>query len=456
MSNYLDTVASFVADTTFGALPPPAVERTRRVIADSVAAMVAGAAEPEVIALTKRLVPVPGGAASVIGAGIRTEPGKAALLNGTAGTFLEQDEGNQFSRGHPGIHCVPAALAWGEAHGSSGADVLTAIALGYEIGARIGISASILPTMHPHGTWGTVGAAVTVAKLAGADAAAVRETINVASTLGLATSRQTMLQGGTVRNSFAGISGQMGLLAWDMVESGFTGEADGLGTIWGTVVSTAWRPQEMTRELGSRWEIARNYFKRHACCRYNHGALDALAMIVGQRPQGLAPEDVAKVRVETYSLAAQLSDRSPKNTLAGKFSLPFSVATTLINASSGVMSFTWDKIRDARIQAFADKVEVVEDPALTALMPDYRPARVIVELVDGTVLTAETKTNRGDTEDPYDDAELDRKFFELTGRVWPEATARPVYEGCFAIDTLADVNALTARFAVEPLMQAGE
>lgn len=456
MADYLDRVASFVADTSYADLPAPAVERARRVIADSVAAIVAGAAEPEVVALTKRLVPTPGGSASVIGAGIRTEPGKAALLNGTAGTFLEQDEGNQFSRGHPGIHVVPAALAWGEAQGSSGADILTAIVLGYEIGARIGISASILPTMHPHGTWGTVGAAVTVAKLAGADAATVREAVNVASTLGLATSRQTMLQGGTVRNSFAGVSGQMGLLAWDMVQSGFTGEADGLATVWGTVSSTEWRPEEMTSELGSRWEVARNYFKRHACCRYNHGALDALAMVVAQRPGGIAPDEVAKVRVETYSLAAQLSDRSPKNTLAGKFSLPFSIATTLVNGSSGVMSFTWDQIRSEAVQAFADKVEVVEDPALTALMPDFRPARVTVELLDGTVLTAETKTNRGDTEDPYDDAELDRKFFELTGRVWPETTAQQVYEGCFAIDAVDDVNAFTARFDTPPLAAAGE
>ena len=83
MPNYLDTVASFVADTTYADLPSAAVERARRVIADSVAAIVAGAAEPEVIAFTRRLVPEPGGTASVIGAGIRTEPAKAALLNGT-------------------------------------------------------------------------------------------------------------------------------------------------------------------------------------------------------------------------------------------------------------------------------------------------------------------------------------------------------------------------------------
>lgn len=456
MSDYLDAVSGFVSRIRFEDLPAAAVDRARRVTADSLAAIGAGSREPEVMALTGRTVPRPGGESSVVGAGIRTDPARAALLNGTAGTFLELDEGNQFSRGHPGIHVLPAALAWSEAHGLGGRDLLTALVLGYEIGARIGIAAKILPTMHPHGTWGTVGAAVAVARLAGADAATVRETINVASTLGLATSRQTMLQGGTVRNSFAGMSGQLGIQAWQMVESGFTGEHDGLATIWGTVISTEWRPEEMTRELGSRWEIARNYFKRHACCRYNHATLDALDMIRAGRPDGLEPDAVARVRVETYSLAAQLQDRSPRNTLAGKFSVPFAVATTLINRSSGVESFTWDKIRDPAIQALADRVEVVEDPALTALMPEFRPARVRVELTDGSVLEAETKTNRGDTEDPYSDADLDAKYADLAARVWPDAVAKALYDGCFALETLADVNALTRLLDGAALAEAGE
>ena len=34
-------------------------------------------------------------------------------------------------------------------------------ALGYEVGARIGIASKLRPTMHPHGTWGTVGTART-------------------------------------------------------------------------------------------------------------------------------------------------------------------------------------------------------------------------------------------------------------------------------------------------------
>ena len=447
MADYLDQVSEFVANTGFDDLPSAAVDRARRVIADTIAAIAAGSAEPEVTALTARMI-TQAGRSSVIGAGQSAPPATAAFLNGTSGTFLELDEGNQFSRGHPGIHALPSALAVAEDCRSSGKDFLTAIVLGYEIGARIGIAAKILPTMHTHGTWGTVGAAVAVAKLMGANAHQVRELINIASTLGLATSRQTMLQGGTVRNSFAGFSGQIGLMAWDMLESGFTGEADGLSTIWGNVISTDWRAEEMTNELGTRYEIARNYFKRHACCRYNHGTLDAMTMI-NEENGGLRAEDIESIRVDTYSLAAELSDKTPKNTLAGKFSVPFAVASTLINQSSGVESFTWEKVRDPNIQAFADKVEVFEDPAFTAMMPDFRPSRVTVRLYDGTELSAEATTNRGDTEDPYDDDELDRKYTELSGRVWNTTVVNSVYDHCFSVDRLTDINELTKHFSAD-------
>ena len=445
MSEYLNEVSAFVADTNYADLPSAAIDRGRRVIADTIAAIACGSAEPEVLALVGRMVKS-NGPSSIIGTGKSSDPGTTAFLNGTAGTFLELDEGNQFSRGHPGIHALPSALAVAEQIGAQGQTFLTAIILGYEIGARIGIGANILPTMHPHGTWGTVGSAIAVAKLNNAPANKIREVINVSSTLGLATSRQTMLQGGTVRNSFAGISGQMGVLVWHMVESGFTGEVDGLSTIWGGVSSTDWKPDEMTKDLGIRYEIARNYFKRHACCRYNHGTLDALAMIEKEIGK-LSVDTIDNILVETYSLAAELSDPSPKNTLAGKFSVPFAVASTLINRSSGVASFTWDMIRDPAIQAFSDRVKVIENPRLTAMMPNFRPSLVTVELKDGRRFSAEARTNRGDTEDPYNDDELDLKYFELTARVWSDNVSQRIYDCCFNIDQLEDIKLLTGHFA---------
>ena len=188
------------------------VERTKLVLLDCIGAIAAGMQEPEMRNLVARLAEreAGDGQVPVIGAGRRMSALLASLLNGTAGTMLELDEGNQYARGHPGIHVVPAASPRANASRYPAETSCLAVALGYEIGARVGIASKLRVTMHPHGTWGTVGAALAAAKLNGAEADTVIETINVASTLGLATSRRTMLEGGTVRNTYAGFSNQLG------------------------------------------------------------------------------------------------------------------------------------------------------------------------------------------------------------------------------------------------------
>ena len=171
MSNYLDHIAEFICNCQFDHLPPEIINRACEVTADTLAAIASGAQEEEVKVLSERiLADNDQGNSTIIGSGERTEPSKAALINGTAGTFLELDEGNQFGRGHPGIHVIPAALAIAEEKGLSGRDYITALVLGYEIGTRIGIACKLRMSMHPHGTWGSVGAAVAVGKLSGYDA----------------------------------------------------------------------------------------------------------------------------------------------------------------------------------------------------------------------------------------------------------------------------------------------
>lgn len=447
MADYIDQIASYIYQCRFDDLPSDIVQRTKEMVADSLAVIAAGAQEAEVKALTARLV-VPGapGVSTLLGAGLRTEPLKAGLINGTAGTFLEMDEGNRFTRGHPGIHIVPAALAVAEQMNISGRDFLRALVLGYEIAARIGIAAKIRPSMHPHGTWGTVGAAAAVGKLMGYREPAIKQIINVSSSLCLATSRRTALEGGTVRNVYAGVSGYMGILAHELVQSGFTGEADGLQTIFGSVISETFNPDEMIKDLGSRFEIRRNYFKRHACCRYNHGALDALGDIISKRPGGmLRPDEVAKVEVKTYSLAARLRDQNPQNSLAAKFSIPFAIATFIFHGSSAVDSFKAQAVNNFSIKALAQRVTVLEAPEFTAMLPNHRPSKVRVILTNGTVLEGESLVNKGDTEDPYSPEELKTKYFELTEGIWDHELAEAIHTDVMALEKLESINQMTKR-----------
>jgi 2-methylcitrate dehydratase PrpD len=268
----------------------------------------------------------------------------------------------------------------------------------------------------------------------------------MAASLGLATSRKTMLEGGTVRNTYAGVANMLGLTVWDLARSGFAGERDGVGTVFGHVSATDFRPEEMTAELGTRWEIARNYFKRHAACRYTHGALDALAAIL-MRTGKLQPDQVRAIEVHTYVWAAQLDSPLAPNMLAAKFSIPFALATAIAHGGATVAAFRAPARDDPAVQALAHRVTVDEDPALTAQLPGLRPARLRVTLADGSTHAAEVTTNRGDTEDPYTEAEVRAKFRDLADPVYGAARAQAIEEAVMTLGPHREAAALTGLLA---------
>jgi 2-methylcitrate dehydratase PrpD len=419
----LDQLSHFASHLHYADLPPQVQAHTGWVLADTLASIVAGSAEPEMQRLNAAMGF--GSGATLIGAGRQVHAEAAALLNGTAGTFLEMDEGNRFSRGHPAIHVLPAALALSEMQGVDAERFLSALVVGYEVGSRIGAASQLRGAMHPHGTWGTIGAAAACARVLGSAPSSMKETINVSSSMTTATSKRTMLEGGLVRNVYAGLSNRNGVLASQLVACGFTGERDGLSSLFGEIISEKFDVIILLRDLGSDWHLMHNYFKLHSCCRYNHGTLDALDTMAAQNPLPAA-DRIARIQVTTYHLAAELNDPAPRNTLAAKFSVPFAVATRIVHQSSALSSFTWEAVRDPRVLALAQKVDVSEDPDMSRRLPNERPARVVITDIDGRQWTGEAGVNRGDDASPYSEEELTHKFLDLTGRVWTEDHAKQV------------------------------
>ncbi len=173
------------------------------------------------------------GPSLVFGKKMKVQPPFAALIHGSAGTWLELDEGNRFAMGHPGIHVVPAAMAMGEALKASGKEFLTALVLGYEVAARLGGASKLRSGVQPHGTWGTPGAAVAGGKLLGFKAEDFQSIINLSAGFSIASTMQSAFEGATIRNLYAGLSGYLGLLALECYRSGFTGEKNGLRTVYG-------------------------------------------------------------------------------------------------------------------------------------------------------------------------------------------------------------------------------
>ena len=446
--DYLEELARFACTAKLEDLSHRALERTRWVIADSLPVIAAGMQQPEMQAFVqKHLAAGGGGLAWVLGTRRRATPFSAALLNGTAGTWLELDEGNLRAKGHPGIQVVPAAVALAQEMGSPGAEVVMAVALGYEISSRISRAAKIRLTVHPHGTWGVLGAAIAAGRLKKFDAAKMLELLNVASTMGMATSRQTLLDGATVRNIFTGHAGFMGLLASRLVESGFTGEVDSPSSVYGKVLGDDFVPSKVTEGLGREWMVADGYFKLHPTGRYVHSAIDALEDLLSRVPGGrLEPASIVRIEARTYKLAAMLAELRVTSSFGARFSVPFALATILHHGGSGLPQFEQAAVDNEAIQSLAARVDLQEDKKYTARYPEEQLCDLKITLTDGKVLEGQCLIMKGEPANPHQGAELEAKFMQLGVPVWGEETARGLLEGCLRLETLPDFGTFADGF----------
>ncbi len=443
---YLEELARFACRTRLADLGAPVLERTRWVIADSLPVIATGMQQAEMQALAARqLSGTTSGAAWVLGLRRRAGALDAALLNGTAGTWLELNEGNLFAKGHPGIQVVPAAVALAQESGASGEALLMAVATGYEVCARISRAAQVKIAVHPHGTWGVLGAAVAAGRLRGFDERRMLELINVATTLGLATSRQTLLDGATVRNIFTGHSGHMGLMAARLVECGFTGESDSPATIYGKVLSDAFDPAVVTRDLGREWLLAQGYFKLHPTGRYVHSVIDALEDLLakGRRP---AVGEIVRIEVKAYRLAAMLSEKRVTSSFGARFSVPFALATILYHGASGLEPFEQAAVDNETIQSLAARVEVQEDEQYTARYPAEQRCDLRIVLAGGETLEGRCTVTKGEPARPHSPAELEKKFVQLGVPIWGEAVTRRLLDGCMKLEQIGDFGKFAQAF----------
>jgi 2-methylcitrate dehydratase PrpD len=439
--DYLDRLAAWAATTPLDALPPAVRERACLVIADSLGVTAHGMQAPEMREFVVRhLADGRPGRASVIGAGRRADPASAALLNGTAGTWIDMNEGNLYARGHPGIQVVPLAWALAEQDGRPGRDLLAAFVVGYEVSARIKRASATRLAVHPHGTFGTIGAAVALARLLGYDTAATRQIINVSATLGVAASRRALATGATVRNVYTGLSGSMGWLAHTLVQSGFTGEPDAVASVYGAIYADRFDPEAAVDGLGEEFLLPRGFIKVHACGRYIHGALDCVETLMARCP--LSPESIHAIRVRTYAMAASLGHADVRSEFGARFSLPFAVASLLCHRQSGLANYGAAAVADAQIQALARRVEVVEDPDFTRAFPERQPTEVAVVLADGTKMLERTDFHRGEAEHPHPPDAVRRKFLDLAAPVWSVERAEALYDRVLDLERVPDVAAL--------------
>ncbi|HEU0060477.1 MAG TPA: MmgE/PrpD family protein [Hyphomicrobiaceae bacterium] len=414
-------LCAWAATTSLAAVPAQARQRASLVLSDDIAAMVAAATEPEVVAIQAELVRGSGAPAATLLArtAVRVDRHTAAAGNGLAISWSELDEGYRLVACHAGAYIIPALIAEAEATGARTADVIASLAIAYEVTARIAHAFPSEPLrVHPHGAFAPLGAAAGVARLRGYSAKDLAAALSSAMSMSHAGPYSHAPAGALARNAWTATGAWAGYRAADWAPLGIGGLPETIFDVMATCYGHDCLPDRLSAGLGSSWAINSGYHKMIACCQYAHSAVEATLRLRAELPALKDAANIAAIVVATHPMGETLATAEPETVLAGKFSMLHAVATTAVHGSGGARAFTRASLSDPQVAALRSRIRLVPHEDLKP-WPKDRPARVEVTLTDGSRRAVSIDSARGGPDDPFSEAELRDKIAALTGELYP-------------------------------------
>jgi 2-methylcitrate dehydratase PrpD len=433
-------LADYVARALDRELPASALARTKLHVLDTIAAMVSGSRlKPGELAT--RYVDSLGGKpqAMVIGTGVVTSAVNAALANAMAAHADETDDTNPVGPFHAGCGAVSAALATAELTDRTGNDVLRAVALGYDIGARLVISLGGARRHSPSCLTTTFAAAAASAAMLRLDPRQVRHVFSYAG-------QQASGIGYWDRDldhiekafDFGGMGARNGVMAATMVAMGFTGVEDpfsGSENVF-TALADAPKPQELVAELGMRFEVFNTTIKKWSVGSPLQSVLDSVTALL--EDPAVRAGNIKRIAVDVPTESLRIVDNSTIPDLC----LQHLVALMIVDGGATFASVhDVARMHDPRVLAVRKLVEVVPSADLQAALP-RRQAIVRIETGDGRTLSHRTYVVRGTARNPMDAKEVEAKALDLMAPVLGVARANELIGVIAEFDRAGPVSGL--------------
>lgn len=436
-------LAQYITSTTYEDLPSDVVSFTSLCILDYFGSALAGADKRPVQMIDELVKEMGGAEQATVVAGGKTSVINAAFANGAASHIVELDDVHKGSILHAATVVIPAALAVAEWKKLSGKDLITAVAIGYEVAFRVGeaVTPSHYYYFHNTATCGTFGSVAAAAKLLNLSE---EETIHALGSAGTQAAGfwEFIEDGAMSKQLHPGKAAMNGVISALLAAKGFTGAKKILEGNRGffKAMSDEYDESKVTNRLGEEFKILENSFKIHASCRHTHNAMDLMVELAKEKPLKL--EDIDNIKVRTYQIAINITDNDePTTQYASKFSLQFCTALALLKGRGGLDDFNEDTLWDEDIRTLMKRVEVVVDPEIDGAYPEKWGAIVEVRLKNGETITKETDYPKGDPENPVTADDLVNKFMDLAKRL-PERERKAFADKVLDLHKIETVNEL--------------
>jgi 2-methylcitrate dehydratase PrpD len=437
-------LARYMAQARERNLAPHVEREARHRILDTLAAMVSGAhLKPGEMAI--RYARAQGGTAEaiVLTTDIVTSAVNAALVNGMFAHADETDDFEPVTKAHPGSAVVPAALAMAEREGRSGAELLAAVTLGYDVCCRflLALGPDRVRASHrsAEGTSSTMGAVAAAASLARLDEKGMRYALSYAA-------QQVSGVWSWVRDAehvekafdFSGMGARNGVTAAIMVQLGFTGVWDVLDGEHNALqaLSAEPKPEEMVAGLGSRFFVTETAIKPFSVGYPIQAPLDAFLKL--RREHGLNEGNVQSIVVRLPEDGARVvNDRSMPDVNCQHI-----IALALV---AGGVSFedshSYERMADPTVRAVKERVQLIADRELMDPAAP-RSGRVEVKLRDGRTVSHFTRHAPGTKENPMDTQSVNEKARHLMAPVLGDERTAEVIRHVNSLEELDDMRAL--------------
>jgi 2-methylcitrate dehydratase PrpD len=470
--NYAGLWGDFIAATEFEDLPPDVVHRMKRSLLDMLGCAVIGSRFEPSRVLSSYLKRTGGtGEATVIPDGTRTSSFNAAFANGTHVHAPELAESFTRATMHCGNAVPPAAIAEAEKQAASGRELITAMAVGYEVAIRTGLSVRMQPDSptfaakdenrptgplgpnyiaHPVSTFGLYGAVAAAARILRLDAAQTAQALTLSTSLTPTIGRGgAYWEGAMAKDLYQGLSNAMGVMSAELAALGMTGGKDVTAHLKSLVAD--YEPSLLDRGLGSEWLISSGglHFKLHMTSGMTQPAADALLDALAKR--AVRPEEVERIDVLVPERAnRQSAVQHPPSVVAATISIPYVVSAVITYQEEVKLDphftelYTQAKFDDPRRRELAGRVFAQGSEEYNRGFEQEWPMKfgshVDIRLKSGETVSGEAEI--WSVSANLSDEQLQDKFRDVAGRVLPRDQVERVIDKVYSIDGRTTVDEL--------------
>ena len=455
-----DTLSSYAYELSFSDLDDKTIHQVKRTLLDSIGCLIGGFNSKTAI-IARKVAPkvTESPTSSIIGTTNNTSIDIAAFANAISIRYLDFND-SYFTPGggHPS-DMISASLAAGEYCRSSGKNIITSIALAYQVFCSISDVAPMLGAREwDQGLCVGMGSALSSGKLLSLSQEELGHSLSISIVPNLPLLATRVGELSLWKGCATAHATKAGVFASILAKEGMEGPYEpfeGKNGLWEKLNVDTGKPEiiNITSAISSQFEpfgITRTDFKFFP------------AQILTQAPTGLALEieklidinEIKSIVIETYSNCVSTPEShpekwDPKTRESADHSIPFMVASAFLYGDIGINSFTDEKITSQKIRDIISKLTIIENSSFTNKRPEESNCKMIVELINGKIITKETSYPKGHSQNPLTDDQLENKFTNLAETMISKQHAKTISSLIWDLENQKNITALLDTLIIE-------